>query len=101
MARADAVMARPAEPLLASSLVEDGELEALFDELLGGKKVTGGGDERLATGVRSLDDALGGGLEAGAVVGVSCEGGGGGAVSLSIRFDDQFDLSCWSSEVEE
>lgn len=81
--------ARPAEPLLASSLVADGELEVLFERVVGAVK--GGrrrdGGERLETGVRSLDEALGGGLEVGRVVGVSCEAGGGmGDVSTVIAW---------------
>ncbi|KAF2676143.1 hypothetical protein K458DRAFT_322730 [Lentithecium fluviatile CBS 122367] len=69
----------PAEPLLASSLLGDGELEALWDEVVGGQKGMNRRDRvaRLVTGVKKVDEALGGGFEKGRVVGVSSDTGGG------------------------
>jgi predicted ATP-dependent serine protease len=65
----------PAEPLLASSLISNSELDAILDNITSpgvrNKSV------RLATGVRSVDDALCGGLVGGRVVSVSGEAGGG------------------------
>lgn len=57
---------RAAEPVLASTLVSDEDL----NDLLGAKKRT----DSIWTGIKSLDDALGGGLECGRVVAVSGEG---------------------------
>jgi RecA/RadA recombinase len=70
-----ALDAIPVEPMLASCLISDEEL----DEFLEGdqnddfrKK-----KERLTTGVKNVDDALGGGIVAGRVIGISGEVGKG------------------------
>ena len=72
--------ARSAEPLLASQLISDEDLDSLLESVL---KVNIGTrssrKERLGTGVKSLDDALNGGLEGGRVVGISGEAGAGGS----------------------
>jgi predicted ATP-dependent serine protease len=67
-----------AEPLLASLSVGDEELEELFERVIvaGRSSVSRDGSSRLSTGVDTVDDALGGGLEKGRLVGVSCEVGG-------------------------
>ncbi|KAF1935688.1 hypothetical protein EJ02DRAFT_471004, partial [Clathrospora elynae] len=69
--------ARPPEPLLASHLLGDEELDGLLEAV----SITKRREKKvvLGTGVKSLDDALAGGLEGGAVVGVSGEAGGGGS----------------------
>jgi predicted ATP-dependent serine protease len=71
--------ARPAEPLLASHLIDDEELDELLESVcnatLGRKEKSE--KERLQTGVKSLDDALGGELQSGRVVEVSGEVGAG------------------------
>ncbi|KAF2029346.1 hypothetical protein EK21DRAFT_113075 [Setomelanomma holmii] len=69
---------RPAEVLLASSLVRDEELDRLLEGACGLGKSKGGGEERLGTGAKSLDDALDGGLKGGKVTGIWEENGGGG-----------------------
>ncbi|KAH7382222.1 hypothetical protein BKA66DRAFT_570517 [Pyrenochaeta sp. MPI-SDFR-AT-0127] len=72
--------ARPAEPLLAAQLLSDEELDELLDDICGvdlGKRRRDGVNV-LSTGVKSLDDALDGGLEDGRVVSGSFEPGGGG-----------------------
>lgn len=69
-----------AVPLLGAALVGDEELDALFEHVVGtmrSKKSKNEGD-RLKTNADGLDDALGGGLERGRVVCVSCESGSGG-----------------------
>ncbi|KAF2249099.1 hypothetical protein BU26DRAFT_312056 [Trematosphaeria pertusa] len=86
MAQAGA-QARPAELLLASSLIGDEELEVLLEGVVAGRvgpqqKRRG---ESLGTGVKSLDEALDGGLEGGRVVCVSA-GQGGGGVELCLTF---------------
>lgn len=76
-----------AEPLLASQLVEDAELEALYEGITSlGKTSPKRGERRLAVGVESVDLALEGGVESARLVGVSCElaGGLGGEVSISV-----------------
>lgn len=78
------------EPLLASQLVEDAELEALYDGITSlGKtrpKRGGDGERRLGVGVESVDLALEGGVESARLVGVGCElaGGLGNEVSVSV-----------------
>lgn len=73
--------ARPAEPLLASSLLGDGELDGLVEGMCHvGLKRRRGGEERLGMGVESVDDALSGGLCSGRVVSVSGQGMGGNEV---------------------
>lgn len=78
---------RGAEPLLASQLVEDAELEALYEGItsLGKTSPKRGGERKLGVGVESVDLALEGGVESARLVGVSCElaGGLGGEVSVS------------------
>ncbi|OAL52861.1 hypothetical protein IQ07DRAFT_641298 [Pyrenochaeta sp. DS3sAY3a] len=70
----------PAEPLLAAQVLSDADLDGLLEDVLCGNS----GDKRragklglLGTGCRSVDDALGGGIEAGRVVSVSAEVGDG------------------------
>lgn len=79
MAALDGVGARPAEPLLAAHLLSDQELDELIDQVcgveLGKRRETG---NVLGIGVKSLDDALDGGLEDGRVVSGSFEAGAGG-----------------------
>ena len=75
MAQAGA-QARPAEPLLASSLIGDEELEGVVAGSVGPRQKRRG--ESLRTGVKSVDEALEGGLEGGQVVGVSAGQGGSG-----------------------
>jgi hypothetical protein len=83
-----------AQALLASAVLGDGELDALVEfgcgvgvgigVGIGVKKRVGGGGKRLGLGVKSLDDALDGGLSSGSIVSVSGEGTGAGEVSISI-----------------
>lgn len=69
--------ARPTEPLLASALIDDEELDGLFgSEGLGSMLTKNEGAP--ITGAKSVDEALGGGLESGRVVGVWSEVGAGG-----------------------
>ncbi len=82
-----------AEPLLASRLVDDAMFEGLFERARGivGPK----GEKRrvlLCTGVKSLDEALQGGLECGRIVGVHAEAGAGGGEVSVILF---YLFSCW------
>ncbi|KNG51048.1 hypothetical protein DDE82_007679 [Stemphylium lycopersici] len=70
--------ARPAEPILASQLISDEELDDLLETVCN----SGLGDktsekERLGTGVKSLDDTLGGGFESGRIIAISGEAGAG------------------------
>lgn len=64
----------PAEPLLASQVISDEELDGLVDSVcyasIGKSKNQ---KNKLRTDVKSLDDALGGGLESARVVCVSGE----------------------------
>jgi RecA/RadA recombinase len=64
--------ARAAEPLLASAVLEDEELDALFEGLGVGKRRDG--KIRVGTGVESVDNALQGGVVGGNIVGVWGEG---------------------------
>jgi hypothetical protein len=79
-----------AQALLASAVLGDGELDALVNGMCGAgvgggvKKRVGDGGERLGMGVKSLDDALNGGLSSVSIVSVSGEGTGAGEVSISI-----------------
>jgi predicted ATP-dependent serine protease len=74
--------ARKAEPVLASALIGDAELEGIvdgvFDQASGARNRAGGEEEigRVGIGVKSVDDAVTGGLRMGSVVAVSGEGGG-------------------------
>lgn len=74
--------ARKAEPVLASALIGDAELEGIvdgiFDQTLGPRGRSRGEEElgRVGIGVKSVDDAVSGGLQIGSVVAVSGEGGG-------------------------
>jgi hypothetical protein len=68
-----------AEPLLASAVVTSEELERLFDNVIGGKPLLTRKHGVLRTGQRSVDEAVGGGLESGRVVGVWGDAGSGGA----------------------
>jgi len=81
------ISARPAEPLLASQLIGDQGLDELLESVCNVKiqHQNGFGGSVLQTGVRSLDDAFGGGIQSGRVVGVSGEAGTGGSeVSILI-----------------
>lgn len=71
------------EALLASALLGDGELNGLVEGVCGmGMNVVKKKEEgALSTGVKSLDDALCGGVAGGSVVCVSGEGMGGSEVS--------------------
>lgn len=74
----------PTEPRLASALITDADLDALYDRIANPNPSVQTRDssaQRLATGVRSVDEALGGGLCAGTVVGVSSGDGAGVGVS--------------------
>ena len=74
-----------AEPILASTLLNDEDLDDLFEGLVdaGAKKriELGRRGSTLGTGVREVDDVLCGGLRAGRMVGVSGEGGEVGRLS--------------------
>lgn len=73
-AAVNAIPTESAEPLLASQIIGDEELDELVDSVcharIGKSKNP---ESRLKTGVKSLDDALGGGLESARVVCVSGE----------------------------
>ena len=75
------ISARPAEPLLASQLIGDQDLDELLESVcnVNLQHQNGVGENVLQTGVKSLDDALGGGMQSGRVVGVSGEAGAGGS----------------------
>jgi len=66
------------EPLLASQLIDDEELDDLVDSVLDAS-ISKRKDkkDRLKTGVKTVDDALGGGLESARVVCVSGEAAAG------------------------
>ncbi|KAI4714664.1 hypothetical protein J4E89_000345 [Alternaria sp. Ai002NY15] len=74
------ISARPAEPLLASQLIGDQDLDELLESVcnVNLQHQNGVGGIVLKTGVKSLDDAFGGGIQSGRVVGVSGEAGAGG-----------------------
>lgn len=76
---------RPAEPLLASQILRDADLDNLLDAVLisdAGTKKRAWETGILATGVKSVDESLNGGLRAGKVVSVSAEVGDGGEVRV-------------------
>ncbi|KAI4628785.1 hypothetical protein J4E83_003338 [Alternaria metachromatica] len=75
------ISARPAEPLLASQLIGDQDLDELLESVcnVNLQHQNGVGANVLQTGVKSLDDAFGGGIQSGRVVGVSGEAGAGGS----------------------
>lgn len=80
--------ARPAEPLLASSLIKERELEGLVEGLdVGGSKKGRGGDGggvRLGIGKKDVDDGvLGGGVLRGNVIGIWGDGAEVCQVALS------------------
>ncbi|KAF2738825.1 hypothetical protein EJ04DRAFT_549711 [Polyplosphaeria fusca] len=66
-----------AEAMLAESLVSAEEVQGIVDAILDGRSIRDGGKERVSLGVKSVDEALGGGLREG-VVSVNCERGGDG-----------------------
>lgn len=75
-------LARPAEALLASDIISDQEVGSLLNDIWSSK----GHDvkrkkrrELLTTNVKSLDDALGGGVGFGNIVTVNEEAGAGGS----------------------
>ncbi|KAF2176459.1 hypothetical protein K469DRAFT_700008, partial [Zopfia rhizophila CBS 207.26] len=71
----------PALPLLGSALLSDGELDAIFDEIWRGRAEGGirRDKERIGTGIKSVDEALGGGVRKGkgGLVAISGEKGVG------------------------
>ncbi|KAI4630694.1 hypothetical protein J4E80_001632 [Alternaria sp. BMP 0032] len=75
------ISARPAEPLLASQLIGDQDLDELLESVcnVNLQHQNGVGENVLQTGVKSLDDAFDGGIQSGRVVGVSGEAGAGGS----------------------
>lgn len=78
---------RPAEPLLASQLIRDEELDALLEDVCTPCTRNRAHELKLlATGVKSLDGALTGGLESGRVVEISSETGIGNEVSTYKSF---------------
>lgn len=65
-----------AEALLASAVLGDEELDALFEaQVHGGRKRQDDGRIRIGTGNTSVDQALGGGIGGGNVVGIWGDGG--------------------------
>ncbi|KAF1971914.1 hypothetical protein BU23DRAFT_581160 [Bimuria novae-zelandiae CBS 107.79] len=79
---------RSAEPLLATALVDNEELGAIFDSVVSGTAVPTEKVNPLKTGSGSVDGVLGGGLEGGGVVGVWGEGGSGaGEMCISLMAD--------------
>lgn len=81
------ISARSAEPLLASQFIGDQDLDELLESVcnVNLQHQTGVIGNVLKTGVKSLDDAFGGGLQSGRVVGVNGEAGAGGSeVSILI-----------------
>jgi RecA/RadA recombinase len=68
---------RLAEPILASSLITEEDIDALIGKVLKGQIDSRKETEGISTGIPSVDDALGGGLRKGAVVGVSGSPGAG------------------------
>ncbi|CAI6333176.1 unnamed protein product [Periconia digitata] len=87
-----------AEPLLASNMIGDTELEGLFESVLnvreskgGTKKVLRDGEHewkeygKLGTGVKSVDEALEGGIEREMLVGIGCESAGGVGVEICLK----------------
>jgi len=83
------ILARPAEPLLASQLIGDQDLDELLESVCNVNLQHHNGVEGnvLKIGVKSLDDAFGGGIQSGRVVGISGEAGAGGS-EVSIPFVD-------------
>lgn len=77
----------PAEPILASTLLNDEDLDDLLEGLIDAsakKRIElGRRESTLGTGVREVDDVLSGGLRAGRMVGVSGEGGEVSRLSMS------------------
>ncbi|KAH6875656.1 hypothetical protein BKA58DRAFT_125827 [Alternaria rosae] len=74
------ISARPAEPLLASQLIGDQDLDELLESVcnVNLQHKHGVGKDVLQTRVKSLNDAFGSGIQNGRVVGVSGEAGAGG-----------------------
>ncbi|KAF2275461.1 uncharacterized protein EI97DRAFT_443311 [Westerdykella ornata] len=82
------VRPHPAEPILASSLIDEELLDHVLDRaLLGhgfGRSPANASCGRITTGVKSVDDVLGGGVESGCVLGVSGGLGRGGESELCL-----------------
>jgi predicted ATP-dependent serine protease len=81
------ISARPSEPLLASHLISDEDLDDLVENVchINLQQKQNAGRSLLETGVKSVDDAIGGGLQSGRLVGLSGEvGAGASEVSTSI-----------------
>ena len=96
------VETRRAEPLLASQLVSDAVLGALVNRLCSDDPRERRDRSRLlCTGVKSLDDALDGGLEDGTVVGIHHEvGAGGSEVSLAVFCLESLGGYPWARSVD-
>lgn len=76
---------RPAEPTLASSLLDEKELDSIINESYSKKPGPRIADGRIGTGIRSVDEALGGSLRAEGVVCVSGElGVGVGGIDVGL-----------------
>ncbi|KAI4655048.1 uncharacterized protein J4E79_008113 [Alternaria viburni] len=75
------ISARPAEPLFASQLIGDQDLDELLESVcnVNLQHQNGVGGNVLQTEVKSLDESFGGGIQSGRVVGVSGEAGAGGS----------------------
>lgn len=69
----------PADPILASSLIDDDDLDDLIDRVYNSaiKDRKEKKEHLIGTGVKSVDEALFGGLESGRVVEISGEAGAG------------------------
>lgn len=77
---------RPAEVLLGASLIGEEEIGELLEGLLvDGVDGKIDREAQLGTGVKSVDDALHGGLKSGNVVGIWSESGSGGP-DVSIHY---------------
>lgn len=80
----NAALIEPPEPMLAASLVDNEELELLLGVVMG-ERMNIERKDGFKTGVKSLDEALGGGIEGGRIVGIGFEVGHGGVdVSLFL-----------------
>ena len=96
-----AAAAAAAEPLLASQLLDDAVLDHLLDACLRGagdaSALPDNGTGAVRTGAESVDDALGGGVEGGNVVGVCCGEGSRGGEAVSVQMGFFFFFSIFSS----
>lgn len=77
---------RSAEVLLGASMIGEEEIGVLLEVLLVDSVCEkGDGKRTLRTGIKSVDDALDGGLKSGNLVGIWSEGGSGGP-DVSLHF---------------